>query len=203
MSIIDKLKDLKDQLPKTKLDERVQKETNNLKDQVQAELRPEDDNTHPGLGPAKEDYILLNTFEVQFAKEDCFIRPEQVFAVARPDYDVINSHEDKEIEITFTSVDAKHYFGKPSEYTNFKTDQDIYDLVDQFNQNPPEWFDFIEIGDDSGSPRLTTRFWGLNITKIKFPEFNTMTEGVMKYYTVTMCYNRKQTYHGEYEDIVE
>lgn len=203
MSIIDKLKDLKDQLPKTKLDEKVQKETNNLKDQVQAELRPEDDNTHPGLGPAKEDYILLNTFEVQFAKGDCFIRPEQVFAVARPDYDVINSHEDKEIEITFTSVDAKHYFGKPSEYTNFKTDQDIYDLVDQFNQNPPEWFDFIEIGDDSGSPRLTTRFWGLNITKIKFPEFNTMTEGVMKYYTVTMCYNRKQTYHGEYEEIVE
>lgn len=204
MSIIDKLKDLKDQLPKAKLNEKVQQE-NIIQDNILAEVGPEDGEptVHPGMGPAKEDYIMLNTFQVQFPKNGCFIKDNQVFAIKKPDYDVINSHEDSELKITFTMVDAKHFFGKPSEYTNFKSDQEIYDLIEQFNQNPPEWLDLIEYGDNSELLRLTTRYYGLSITRVEFPEYSTLTTGLMKYYTVTMCYERKKIYHGEYEEIVE
>lgn len=206
MSIIDKLKGIKDQLPKTALDEKVQKENNNLKDQIKAEIKPEENeenNTHPGLGPAKEDYICLNTFSVQFQqKNTSFIASKNIFAVAKPDYDIINSREDNEIKITFALIDAKHYFGKPSEYTNFKTDQEVYDLIQQFNQDPPEWMEFVEYGDDSELPRITTRYYGLSITRIQFPEYN-VQDNSMKYYTATVCFDRKSVFHGEYEEIVE
>ena len=206
MSIIDRLKDLKDQLPKTKLEEKVQKENNNLTELVNNEIKPkeeEEPTVHPGMGPAKEDYICLNTFSVQFQqKETSFIDGSKVFAVGRPDYDIINSREDNEIKITFALVDAKHYFGKPSEYTNFKTDQEVYDLIQQFNQDPPEWMEFVEYGDESELPRLTTRYYGLNISRIQFPEYN-VQDNSMKYYTATLSFDRKRTYHGEYEEIVE
>lgn len=202
MSIIDKLKGIKDQLPKTVLNEKVQKENNNLKDQIKAEIKPEENeenNTHPGLGPAKEDYILLNTFSARFEKADCFIKPDQIFIVTKPSYDISNSKVEHEFKISFTMVDAKHYFGKPSEYTNFKLDQEIMDLVNDFNQNSPEWFEFSERGDDSDIIRVSTRYYGPRITKIEFPEFNTMVEGVMKYYTATIFYDRKISINGEFE----
>ena len=200
MSIIDKLKGIKDQLPKTALDEKVQKENNNLKDQIKAEIKPEENeenNTHPGLGPAKEDYILLNTFSARFEKADCFIKPDQIFIVTKPSYDVSNSKVEHEFKISFTMVDVKHYFGKPSEYTNFKLDQEIIDLVDDFNQNSPEWFELAEHGDDSDIIRVSTRYYEPRITKIEFPEFNTMIEGVMKYYTATISYDRMVSINGE------
>lgn len=200
MSIIDKLKGIKDQLPKTALDEKVQKENNNLKDQIKAEIKPEENeenNTHPGLGPAKEDYILLNTFSARFEKADCFIKPDQIFIVTKPSYDISNSKVEHEFKISFTMVDAKHYFGKPSEYTNFKLDQEIIDLVDDFNQNSPEWFELAEHGDDSDIIRVSTRYYEPRITKIEFPEFNTMIEGVMKYYTATISYDRMVSINGE------
>lgn len=200
MSIIDKLKGIKDQLPKTALDEKVQKENNNLKDQIKAEIKPEENeenNTHPGLGPAKEDYILLNTFSARFEKADCFIKPDQIFIVTKPNYDISNSKVEHEFKISFTMVDAKHYFGKPSEYTNFKLDQEIIDLVDDFNQNSPEWFELAEHGDDSDIIRVSTRYYEPRITKIEFPEFNTMIEGVMKYYTATISYDRMVSINGE------
>ena len=206
MSIIDKQKGIKDQLPKTKLDEKVQKENNNLTELVNAEIKPdheEEPTVHPGSGPAKEDYICLNTFAVQFQqKETSFINSRNIFAIARPDYDVINSREDNEIKITFALIDEKHNIGKPSEYTNFKTDQEVYDLIQQFNQDPPEWIEFIEYGDESGLPRITTRYYGLNITRIEFPEYNVQNDS-MKYYTATLCYERKRLCHGEFEEIVE
>lgn len=205
MSIIDRLKNIKDQLPKNKLEEKVQKE-NTIKDNIIAEVKTdseEEPTVHPELGPAKEDYIMLNTFQIQFPKGDWFIKEGQIFAVKKADRDIINSYEDNELKISFTMVDAKHYFGKPSEYTNFKSDQDIYDLIEQFNQNPPEWMDFVEYGDDSELCRLTTRYWGLSITRVEFPEFNTLTTELMKYYTVTLCYEKKKTYYGQYEEIVE
>lgn len=200
MSIIDKLKGIKEQLPKTALDEKVQKENNNLKDQIKAEIKPEENeenNTHPGLGPAKEDYILLNTFSARFEKADCFIKPDQIFIVTKPSYDVSNSKVEHEFKISFTMVDVKHYFGKPSEYTNFKLDQEIIDLVDDFNQNSPEWFELAERGDDSDIIRVSTRYYEPRITKIEFPEFNTMVEGVMKYYTATISYDRMVSINGE------
>jgi hypothetical protein len=200
MSIIDKLKGIKDQLPKTVLNEKVQKENNNLKDQIKAEIKPEENeenNTHPGLGPAKEDYILLNTFSARFEKADCFIKPDQIFIVTKPSYDISNSKVEHEFKISFTMVDAKHYFGKPSEYTNFKLDQEIIDLVNDFNQNSPEWFEFSEHGDDSDIIRVSTRYYEPKITKIEFPEFNTMIEGVMKYYTATISYDRMVSINGE------
>jgi hypothetical protein len=200
MSIIDKLKGIKEQLPKTALDEKVQKENNNLKDQIKAEIKPEENeenNTHPGLGPAKEDYILLNTFSARFEKADCFIKPDQIFIVTKPSYDVSNSKVEHEFKISFTMVDVKHYFGKPSEYTNFKLDQEIIDLVDDFNQNSPEWFELAERGDDSDIIRISTRYYEPRITKIEFPEFNTMVEGVMKYYTATISYDRMVSINGE------
>lgn len=200
MSIIDKLKGIKDQLPKTVLNEKVQKENNNLKDQIKAEIKPEENeenNTHPGLGPAKEDYILLNTFSAHFEKADCFIKPDQIFIVTKPSYDISNSKVEHEFKISFTMVDAKHYFGKPSEYTNFKLDQEIIDLVNDFNQNSPEWFEFAEYGDDSDIIRVSTRYYKPKITKIEFPEFNTMVEGIMKYYTATISYDRMVSINGE------
>lgn len=200
MSIIDKLKGIKDQLPKTVLNEKVQKENNNLKDQIKAEIKPEENeenNTHPGLGPAKEDYILLNTFSARFEKADCFIKPDQIFIVTKPSYDISNSKVEHEFKISFTMVDAKHYFGKPSEYTNFKLDQEIIDLVNDFNQNSPEWFEFAEYGDDSDIIRVSTRYYEPKITKIEFPEFNTMVEGIMKYYTATISYDRMVSIDGE------
>jgi hypothetical protein len=206
MSIIDKLKGIKDQLPKTALDEKVQKENNNLEDQVKAEIKSEENeesNTHPGLGPAKEDYILLNTFTVQFERKDSFIQGDKVFAVKKADYDLTAINKEKqELKITFAVVDAKHYIGRPTEYTNFKTDQEIYDLITQFNQEPPKWMELTEYGDETELPRLTTRFWGLKITKIEFPEYNVQDDSI-KYYIATLSYDKKQTHHGEYEEIVE
>jgi hypothetical protein len=204
MNIIDKLKNLWDQLPTIKLDKKEKKETDNLQDQVQTEIKPDGENQPiPNLGLVKEDYILLNTFTVQFDEPDnCFIKGDNVFVIKKADYDVINSQEDYEIKVTFAVVDVKHYFGKPNEYTNFKTDQDIYNLVSDFNQNPPEWMELIEYSDDSEFPRLTTRYLGLNITRIEFPEYNVQDDS-MKYYTVTICYREKQTYCGEYEKPVE
>ena len=204
MSIIDKIKDLKEQLPKIKLDEKVQKETSNLEDQVKTEIKPEEENnTHSGLGPVKEDYILLNTFMVRFEKEDCFIQGDKVFAVKKADYNLTVSNKEKqELKITFAVVDAKYYIGKPTEYTNFKTDQEIYDLITQFNQEPPKWMELTEYGDETELPRLTTRFWGLKITKVEFPEYNVQDDS-MKYYIATLSYDKKQTHHGEYEETVE
>lgn len=203
MSIIDKIKDLKEQLPKIKLDEKVQKETN-LKDQIKTELlETEEDNVHPHIGSVKEDYILLNTFTVQFEKEDCFIQGDKVFAIKKADYNLITGDKEKqELKITFAVVDAKYYIGKPTEYTNFKTDQEIYDLITQFNQEPPKWMELTEYGDETELPRLTTRFWGLKITKVEFPEYNVQDDS-MKYYIATLSYDKKQTHHGEYEEIVE
>ena len=199
MSIIDKLKNLKEQLPNITLKEEVPKKST-LKDQIiSTELKFKDENTHPCVGPAKEDYILLNTFSARFEKADCFIRPDQIFIVTKPSYDINNSETEHEFKISFTMVDAQHYFGKPSEYTNFKLDQEVIDLVNNFNQNSPEWFELNEYGDDSEIIRISTRFYEPRITKIEFPEFNTMVDGVMKYYTATIFYDRKISINGEFE----
>lgn len=208
MSIIDKLKDLKEQLPKTTLGEKVQMEDNNPMKHIKTEVRPEieeeegDENegTHPYIGPAKENYILLSTFKARFKAPDCFIRPDQIFLITKPSYDVINSKLENKFKISFTMVDAKHYFGKPSEYTNFKLDYDLADLVKNFNQNPPEWFEISEYDDDAEIPRIFTRYWGLKIIKLEFSECNTMSSGMMKYYTITLSFEKEKTSHEKLKD---
>jgi hypothetical protein len=189
MSIIDRLKNIKDQLPKVALDEKVQKETD-IKDQIKTEIKPEE-NINLGKGQV-EDYILLNTFSAEFEKEDCPIKADQIFTIKKPEYDILNSNENQEIKISFTMVDCKHYLGKPTVYSNFKSDDEVVALIKEFNMNTPEWFQITEYGDDSNLPRLTTRYLGLKITKISFSEFSTLAEeGMMKYYTATMTYDRK------------
>lgn len=202
MSIIDKLKDLKEQLPKITT-EKVQKENSDfLKDKIDTNLEiTEETPHHPCIGPAKEDYICLNTFSACFEKAECFIRPDQIFTVTKPDYDISsNSKTELKFKISFTMIDAKHYFGKPSEYTNFKSDQEIIDLIKEFNQDPPEWFELTEYGDNSNSVRITTRFWEPRITRIEFPEFNTMTEGIIKYYTATISCSKMISVKGDFKE---
>lgn len=200
MSIIDKLKGLRDRLPNLTLKESVQKETT-LKDQIiEAELKVNTgENTPPCIGPAKEDYILLNTFTARFKDEGCFIKPDQIFIVTKPSYSINDSKVEHEFKISFTMVDVKYFIGKPNEYTNFKLDQEIMNLVKEFNTNAPEWFELIEYGDNSETPRISTRYWGPRITKIEFPEFSTITEGMMKYYTATIFYDRAISINGKFE----
>ena len=134
MSIIDKLKSLRDRLPNLTLKESVQKETT-LKDPIiEAELKVNTgENIPPCIGPAKEDYILLNTFTARFKDEGCFIKPDQIFIVTKPSYSINDSKVEHEFKISFTMIDAKYFIGKPTEYTNFKLDQEIMNLVKEFN----------------------------------------------------------------------
>ena len=178
------------------------KEQHNPGDKIDgAELHDLDDHVKPhGI---KEDYILLDTFSVRFEKENHLINPDQIFKITKPEFDIINSQEQNEIKVTFTVINSKHFFGRPTELTNFRTDQEIIDLAEDFNQNTPEWIEFTEYGDNSDLPRITTRYWGLKITKINFSDLNTQVEGMIKYYTATITYDRKSTTKGEFNDPID
>ncbi len=142
----------------------------------------------------KEEYIHLNTFDVKFQKE-CLIERGAVLAVKKADYDVINLNENHEIKISFAVIDKKYYTDKPGQFTNFTSDDNVCSSVREFNEFPPEWMEFIEHSDKTGSPILTTKYWGLRITKIEFPEYH-CKNNLVKYYTVTICYDWKETYQG-------
>ena len=178
------------------------KEQLNSRDKIDG-IELHDLNDHVKPQGFKEDYILLDTFSVRFEKENHLINPDQIFKIIKPEFDIINSQEQNEIKVTFTVVNSKHFFGKPTELTNFKTDQEIIDLAEDFNQNTPEWIEFTEYGDNSDLPRITTRYWGLKITKINFSDFNTQVEGMIKYYTATITYDRKSTTKGEFNDPID
>lgn len=133
---------------------------------------------HPCIGPAVENYIRLNHFDVRFDGES-FI--QRVRSITKPTYNVRKGkYVSHKVLVGFEVVHAVHYFGRPSRYDNFYTDEQIIDMINEFNDAKHAYMEVIE-RDDNGEEKYKTIYTAPRIYRVDFPTYD-INDDTVKYY---------------------
>ena len=177
------------QLTKIDTNLQVHKENNNLTDQIKEDLKPVDEEpyTPPCIHPAVHNYIKLNQFDVRF-DEPCFIQPDNVLSVTKPLYNVRKEkYVSNKVMLAFEVIHAVHYFGKPSRYDNFYTDDDVIKMVHDFNDAKHSYMEVFEY-DQNGAAKIKTTYTAPRIYRLDFATFDKKDEN-KKYYIAEVHFN--------------
>lgn len=176
-SILNKID--KTQLTKIDTNMVVHKENNGLDELARpADAEPY---TPPCIHPAVHNYINLNQFSVSF-DVPCFIQTKDILSVSKPLYNIRKGkYASHKVMLAFNVIHAEHFYGKPSRYDNFYTDEEIISLVEEFNEAKHSFMEVCEY-DQNGVAKIKTTYTSPRIYRIEFPEFNVNSEEIKKYY---------------------
>jgi len=164
----------------------VSKKDVDLKEEL-VKIDNETDTTPPCIHPAVHNYINLNQFDVRFDKP-CFIQPENVLSVTKPLYNIRKGKiVSNKIMVAFEVIHAVHFFGKPSRYDNFFTDDEIINMVEEFNEAKHSYMEVYEY-DQNGEAKIKTTYTAPRIYRLDFPTFDKRENG-KKYYIAEMHFN--------------
>lgn len=176
----------KSQLTKIDTNLVVSKEDNDLKDKL-VKIGNETETTPPCIHPAIHNYINLNQFDVRFDKP-CFIQPENVLSVTKPLYNIRKEKiVSNKVMVAFEVIRAVHFFGRPSRYDNFFTDDEIIKMVEEFNEAKHSYMEVYEY-DQNGEAKIKTTYTAPRIYRLDFSTFDKREDG-KKYYIAEMHFN--------------
>ena len=145
--------------------------------------------THPCIGPARYNTIDLDKFEVSFDTPS-FIDSRRVISISKPTYNIRKEkYISNKVMLAVTPYHAVHFFGKPSRYDNFFTDDEIVSLVKQFNEEKHKYMEVVEL-DSNGDSRIKTTYTAPRIYRIEFPSFDIAESGIPKYFIAEIHFNQ-------------
>lgn len=131
------------------------------------EVEPE---TPPCIHPAIHNYIKLNQFEVHFDKPSSVMN--RVISLSKPVYNIRkNKFVSNKLLVAFEVIHETHYFGKPSRYNNFYTDEDVIHMVNEFNETKHSYMEVYEF-DQNGEPKIKTTYTSPRVYRLDFAKFD-------------------------------
>ena len=148
----------------------------------------DDDYTPPCIHPAVTNLITMDKFKVEF-NAPSFIRSDDIVGVTKPAYNIRkHRYSSRKVLLAFRMIKETVYFGKPTRYTNFISDEELFEKIEEFNEKKYSYMDVIEL-DSGGNEKIRTRYTAPRIIKVDFSPCDKTYEGLPKYYTAEVRFN--------------
>ena len=177
----------KTQLTKIDRDKIVNLEVKDLDSQVLGKVEDGEPYTPPCIHPAIHNYIKLNQFEVSFDEHSDIMN--RVLSVTKPVYNVRKGkYVSHKILVAFEVVHEQHFFGKPSRYDNFYSDDEIIEMVNNFNEQKHAYMEVYEF-DQNGVAKFKTTYTAPRIYRLDFAAFD-MKKTDNKFYIAEVHYTK-------------
>lgn len=175
----------KTQLTKIDRDKIVNLEVKDLDSQVSGKIEDGEPYTPPCIHPAIHNYIKLNQFEVRFDEPSNIMN--NVLSVTKPLYNIRKGkYVSHKVLVAFEVIHAQHYFGKPSRYDNFYTDEDVINMINEFNEAKHSYMEVYEF-DQNGVEKIKTTYTAPRVYRLDFSTFD-MKDTDNKFYIAEVHY---------------